>query len=186
MTKLLAKLCIFTNIICELYSENEMMRIFSLLDPKNWPNPISDMRENPAAMELRQAFVQWPEHFRMDATTAEADFLKLVDFLETDCFWGENMLASPTDFWTHLLSKWEDMPENLSKVIEATLSVPYGSADAERAFRVMNLVKSSVRTLLKLESVDALMKTAMEDDNIENFNAETKTQEFAKTHHLCD
>ena len=163
-----------------------MMRVFSLLDPKNWPNPISDMRENPAAMELRQAFVQWPELFLMDSATAEADFLKLVDYLESNCFWLENRFAGVTDFWTHLLSEWEDMPENLMKVIEKTLTVPYGSADAERAFRVMNLIKTSVRTLLKLESLDALMKTAMEDDTIETFNAETKTQEYAKKNQLCD
>ena len=182
-----AKVGTCANVICEQYLGNEMMRVFERLEAKNWPNPITKLRENPGANPFRAAFKQWPGMFDMDYyTTVEQDFLKMVDFLETNCFWQENMFAKATDFWTHLLSRWVEMPDNLKKLVEKTLSVPYGSADAERAFKVMNSIKTTDRTLLKLQVLDALMRIAMHDDTVEIFNPEPPTQLYAQTHLLCD
>ena len=72
-------------------------------------------------------------------------------------------------------------------MIEKTIAVPYGSADAERAFRAMNLIKTNVRTSLILKSVNAQMKIAMSEDSIvQEFNAETSTEIYAQDHQLCD
>ena len=108
--------------------DDSMMRVFGELDQREWPNPISDARQS---RKLKEAFLLWPGLFGKPPTSANTDFESLIQFLEKGCFWSLRMHASPTDFWTLLLSDFTTMTPTLKFLIQATLAVPYGSVAAE-------------------------------------------------------
>ena len=78
------------------------------------------------------------------------------------------------------------IPQNLKYLIKATLAVPKGSVSAERAFAIMNLIKTFQRSSLNLDVVDALMRIAMHHDTLDTFDFKKATIHYAKSHDLCD
>ena len=53
--------------------------------------------------------------------------------------------SDPVDFWVSVLMKF-DMSRDLEKLIKSTIIIPVGSADAERSFSQMNLIKSKLKS----------------------------------------
>ena len=107
------------------------MRVFGEFDQREWPNPIADCRKVENCGKLKEAFLLWPGLFGKPSTSVNTDFESLIGFLEQGCFWNLRMHASPTEFWTLLLSEFTTMTPTLKFLIQATLAVPYGSVAAE-------------------------------------------------------
>ena len=110
---------------------DSMMTVFGEFDQREWPNPIADCRKVENCRKLKDAFLSWPGLFGKPSTSANNDFESLIQFLENGCFWNLRMNASPTEFWTLLLSEFTTMSPTLKFQIQATLAVPYGSVAAE-------------------------------------------------------
>ena len=114
--------------------EDELMVVVSALDQRKWPEDVESIASMP---EIIDGFKNWPKIFQYDDISEEQMVLELNQFakmLKEDINWCFRRLSSPTNFWNKLLIDG-NLSDNMRKLIESTLTIPYGSADAERAFR---------------------------------------------------
>ena len=81
--------------------DDQLMNTLAALDQRKWPDPITELKRDP---NVRIAFQRWPAFFGYPTTSAMNDLDQLVTFLETNCFWNNRKLASPTVFWTEVLT----------------------------------------------------------------------------------
>ena len=81
---------------------------------ESWIEKFHPFGDTNAATEVRRAFF---------------DFLKLLEF--DDSTWCSTRNSQPADFWVYAISKYPIDPL-LGNLILEILSIPFGSADAER------------------------------------------------------
>ena len=117
--------------------DDKMMKVATALDQVEWPTNLNKIKERP---ELMEGFRAWPEIFKYDAMTPEimdAEVDELIRQLtneESQIKWCDIWNSDATSFWSLLLTDGNLSP-NLKLLVESTLAMPYGSAQAERFFR---------------------------------------------------
>ena len=119
--------------------------MFSVLDPAKLPPSIDHVNTIQGicgADKIREI----ADRFNIDKNDAEAGWTVLMAHLYEDPDWCKMKKSTPRTFWAHYLTQREFaiMPA-IRKVIEVTLSLPIGSADAERAFSIMAHIRNRRR-----------------------------------------
>ena len=76
---------------------------------------------------------------------------------EQENFFCNFKKSDPMKFWVSVLLKFE-MSKELEKLIKSSIIIPMGSADAERSFSEMNLVKTKHKSRMQIELLDAEMR----------------------------
>ena len=71
--------------------------------------------------------------------------------------------------WVNLVVSWDNL-KGVKKLIKIVLVIPIGSAEAERAFSIMNHARTK-RSLLKGETISELMRIRMNGPEINMFDA---------------
>ena len=139
MSDYLAKL---EEILEGYWPTDEMMEVLSKLDQGLWPLNLNFVTDE--GSQIIEAFKKWPTlfpNFPGPAILTEEKMLdyynKIIDFLsdnrKSGTFWCKFHKSSPTDFWSLLLIYMkDDLGTDIQRLIKATLSCPFGSADAER------------------------------------------------------
>lgn len=91
----------------------------------------------------------------------------------SDHDWCHMKRSQVRNFWAHYLtSPGFDVRPALRRILEVTLSLPIGSADAERAFSIMAHIRNKRRARLNPNSLDAIMRIWMNGPKkLEEFNA---------------
>ena len=110
----------------------EIMNTLSKLDQSKWPLHVRELLNDE---EFLTQFGKWPSLFRLGYTKDEMveSFRKVVTFLETNTdFWCGSHKSMPTAFWSQLLAKFTDMPENLATLIGKSIVIPQTTSDVER------------------------------------------------------
>lgn len=89
-------------------------------------------------------------------------------------------------FWSEMLiSKEIAWKPNTKKLIYTILSLPIASADAERGFSIMNHIRTSRRSRLGPESLDALMRVRINGpNNIDRFAASKYAKKWIEENHM--
>ena len=76
--------------------------------------------------------------------------------LSQDNFYCTFKKSDTVPFWVSVLFKY-DMSRDLEKLIKSSIIIPMGSADAERSFSQMNIIKSKLKSRMKPDLLDAFM-----------------------------
>ena len=102
-------------------------------------------------------------------------------------FYCRHRKDDPLLFWIWVLEEFgSNMSENLKLLIKRVLIVPMGSADAERAFSYLNLVKTKVTNRLEDDSLDAILRIQLNGREYWKFTPRKYSIEYKKKHILCD
>lgn len=104
---------------------------------------------------------------------------------ESQIKWCDIWESDPTSFWSLLLTDG-NLSQNMIKLVESTLAMPYGSATAERFFSIMNLIKHKRRAMLSPDTLDKLMRIKLTDDSIKTLDVNKITTKYLLHHQKCD
>ena len=133
------------------YFPEGRLDMYKVLDPKTWPSPyqtdfglrdihdLYDLLKPPGATK-QEVVTQW--HRMVKAILADDKF----------CKYKKDLLS----FWKHYLES-PLVPNAMSAIVVKILSVPVGSADAERAFSTFFHIRDKRRTGLTTEHLEAYM-----------------------------
>ena len=102
-------------------------------------------------------------------------------------FYCRHKKDDPMLFWLWVLEEFAStMSEDLKLLIKKVLIVPMGSADAERAFSYLNLIKTKVTNSLGDDSLDARLRIQLNGRDYWRFTPRKYSREYSKNHILCD
>ena len=108
-------------------------------------------------------------------------------FTGNEDFYCRHKKDDPLLFWTWVLEEFgSKMSENLKLLIRKILTVPMGSADAERSFSYLNLIKTKLTNRLGDVSLDARLRIQLNGREYWRFNPRKYSIEYKNNHHLCD
>ncbi len=135
------------------YFPEKPLEIFYILNNEKWNDTMDN--ENLGQEQFREL----AEDFLMDGDLLKDQWEELLIQLEDDDDFDEMKNVSARDFWGHYLSKISlTIPPDLRKLISNVVSIPIGSADAERAFSVMNHIKHDRRGLLSEKYLEDFLR----------------------------
>ena len=117
-----------------------------------------------------------------------ADFLSEVIKNDLHDFCNFKQNYNPAQFWSHYLDgkKLAVMGPTLKKLVEISLSLPAGSAEAERGFSIMNHVKYDRRSRLTPKHLEDLMRIRINGPPLSDFDAPRYALEWLKEHKHTD
>ena len=124
---------------------------FSIFDNREWGEDL------PVAEILAESEAKLKELSTMYGIAYEPAILYswqvLLEKIKEDGYTFCSIRNSmPVAFWMKMLNQYTINPK-LQKIILASIVIPYGSAEAERAFSAMNRIKRNERTLLKSDTL---------------------------------
>ena len=96
-----------------------------------------------------------------------------MEYLQGDAKLCRKRGLHPAKFWTYYLTKREEYFEaNVKRFIQIVLSIPTGSADAERAFSHMNQIKTKSRNSMSIHLMNSLLRVKLNSvKKLEDFEA---------------
>ena len=168
--------------------DDKLMKVAGSLDQVEWPHDLNKIKDSP---ELMEGFRLWPEIFKYNEMTPEVmnaevdELIRILSNEESQIRWCDIWESDPTSFWSLLLTDGNLSP-NMKRLVEATLAMPYGSAQAERMFSIMNLIKHKRRATLNPDTLDVLMRIKLTDETVKTLNVNRITMKYLLHHAKCD
>lgn len=156
------------------------MAIFDALNPKTLPLDSSEVATYaPKIMPLA-------ERFGFDRFQISQEYANLLDQLLDDheaeyCAHRSN--DDPARFWTHFL-RCENVlwPDQLRQLIHVVLSVPVGSADAERGFSILKHTRYDRRSRLTPQHLKQILEIRINGPPIEKFQPRKYSLKWLSKH----
>ena len=127
------------------FPNDDLMEVTSALNQRQWPVNVDKILETPRIMNGLQ---KWPRVMDLQDEIPDMteDIHHLIRVLKLKTVrWCDVHTSKPSHFWNRLLVKGL-LTTNLQKLVERTITIPYGSSDAERAFRYVVIVIAEVNT----------------------------------------
>ena len=139
---------------------------FLIFDNRKFPE-INDNVENFGTQEI----VQLANSFNLPPVETSEEWATLLQNLSRDPDFCRKKKAHPSDFWIYYVFKKPELfHENIKRMVLITLVLPTGSADAERAFSHLNLIKTKTRNRISPSLLDNLLRIKI--------NAVKKVEDF--------
>lgn len=164
---------LFTDIITqelESYFPEGELQMFNALEPNKLPISKSDAIdfEKLSILQMNN-FFKFGESESILQQWAQL-LLKLTDDQKELCDW-KSVMDIPK-FWQHFLNK-ESLNWNaeMKKLVQTSLVIPIGSADAERGFAIMNNLKTSQRSRLDHNTLEAALRLKINGPPLEKFDS---------------
>lgn len=110
----------------------------------------------------RQEISDLSERFKINPVNALKDWNKLKIYKNTVKTIKED------EFWTRVLSSSEF--KEIHILIETSLTIPLSTVACERLFSQVSLIKTSLRSNLSLETLDALLEIRIKGPTLEEYN----------------
>ena len=171
--------------IDKYFPDDELMEVSEVLNQREWPYRVEQVLDSEKIMN---GLKKWPKVFGLESEIPDIteDIKKLVEVLQDGekIKWCNRRQSSPTDFWNLLLSKGVLTP-NLKKLVQKTITFPYGSAEAERMFSLMNLILSKSRSSMDPKTLDILMRIRCHEDSVKTLDVNRFTFKYLLTHLSC-
>ena len=163
----------------------------SLLDQTKWPEDISQLKTDTT---LQNKLPKWLDILRVTPNSYKGqhlvkDFNLIIEYLVYNPEkWCAYKSSSPSSFWLQVLHDFNNIPRNFAYLLKATLSVAFGSADAERVFSQMNLIKHKTRNKLGELNLDHLVRIKMSKEDYKTFPMSRASKNYLKggRHRRCD
>lgn len=170
------------NIIDQLnsYFPEGRLTAFDILLPKKWPIDKASLTTYGQAeiQSLAQKFMHW-----MPTTTQAIDigiqWKNLLQKIADKPGFCESKLAEPNIFWKkYLADTTVHWGTELKELIRIALVLPIGSADAERGFSQLKILRNS-RPLLESDTLDHLLRVRINGpSDLEKFPALTYAKKW--------
>lgn len=113
------------------------------------------------------------------------EFEKLVQTMKMNIMYCMNKKSDPFYFWLSVLKDFgSNMSPKLRQLIKSIIIIPWSSAEAERAFSLMNFLKTKLRNRMGHDSLQAHMRVAINSPKI--MDASEYTVEYLKKNDPCD
>merc|ERR1712029_331755 len=110
-----------------------------------------------------------------------------TNIMSDNDFFCEAAKSKPTSFWTRVLRKYDDIDVQIKEMVQVALTMPLGSASAERSFSVMNWIKPKSKSQMKPELLNALAFLRMNGPRVSQLNVEQYTIEYiGKGNLICN
>ena len=116
------------------FPNDDLMKVTSALNQAKWPYNVDKIL---TTEHIYEGLKSWPSVMQLEDEIPDMteDINHLISVLKGPTVnWCQIYQSKPTHFWNLLLVKGVLTP-NLKKLVERTITMPYGSSDAERAFR---------------------------------------------------
>ena len=128
------------------------------------PHVVDELIEHEnKRLKLQQRFIiQMQEHF-------------FCDFRNSD----------PVLFWEVVLRKFPISAE-LQRLIKSSIIIPLGSADAERSFSALNIIKTKHKSRMQLEQINSDMTININGPKISLFVPTNYLDAYISNHDKCD
>ena len=145
--------------------------MFSVFDPRKFP--VSLDRDEGVVFYGVNKIEELAVRFDVDKAEAVSEWRDLLEAIIADPRWCSMKNSKPRNFWAVYLTRDDfEIGPAIRRLLQVTLSLPIGSADAERAFSVLAHIRNKRRSRLKPTSVDALIRIRMNGSKkLEEFNA---------------
>ena len=138
----------------------------SSIDPGDLSDPlvVDELieHENKRLKLQQRLIIQQQEHF-------------FCDFKNSD----------PVLFWEVVLRKFPTSPP-LQRLIKSSIIIPLGSADAERSFSALNIIKSKHKNRMKLEQINSDMVININGPKMSWFVPKNYLDAYTRRHDKCD
>lgn len=168
----------------EEYFPQSQSNLFSIFDQRDWTF-FTD--RNAVLVQMKAIANIWKKH---DAETLTHEFLGFVAKIkENDDIWLTTKGSLPHLFWANILDNYEfnDNQSMLMDLIKMIITIPMGSASAERSFSHMNFIKNSRNAGLGDKMLRAFMQIKMNGPPINFVNFEEYTIKYLSEGHVpCD
>ena len=142
------------------YLPEEKLETFSIMDNRDWGTEV------PIVKILAESEAKLKELCTMFGIVYEPavfdSWKNLLEKIKEDtfpyCYIHSSM---PAAFWMKILNSQFTIHPKLQRIIKASIVIPYGSAEAERAFSAMNRLKRNERNLLNSDTLGLFTKMSI-------------------------
>ena len=144
---------------------------FLVFDNRRFPQEAHSEDDSTLTVFGQQEVVRLADIFRLPEAETLFEWRELLERLLDDAGYCRKRGLHPADFWTYYLTKKaEYFGANVKRLIQIVLSIPTGSADAERAFSHMNIIKTKSRNRMSIHLMNSLLRIKL--------NSAKKLEEF--------
>ena len=109
---------------------------------------------------------------------------RLVIFQQEN-FYCNFKKSNPVYFWQVVLRKFPTS-QQLEKLIKSAIVIPLGSADAERSFSELNLIKTKHKSSMKIQQINSDMNINLNGQIITQFLPKNYLSHYVRHHDKCD
>lgn len=125
------------------------------------------------------------EHFKAVLESAHVDTTQVTDewtSLKTTIYNHPDWQTTLKDItWAEVNRRWGKGHDNILAVVDMVLTFPASTAECERGFNVMKMIKSDWRSALNNTSINDLMCVLLESSTITDFNPQRAIQLWLKS-----
>lgn len=152
----------------ESYFPEGRLEDFMIADHRKFPAEEHELRTYGQLEVFRLADI-----FNLPNNDLHNQWRALLISLHNDDMFCQKKNLHPRDFWSHYLSQKEEYFGNeIKRLVQVILTIPTGSADAERAFSYHNNIKTKLRNRLSHKMAESLMRIKMNSvKNLADFPA---------------
>ena len=121
---------------------------------------------------------------------AEQDNVKITQRQRLFIFQQENFYcnykkSNPVYFWQVVLRKFPTS-QPLEKLIKSAIVIPLGSADAERSFSELNLIKTKHKSSMKIPQINSDLNINLNGQKVTQFVPKNYLSYYSQHHDKCD
>lgn len=140
----------------ERYQTDKILKAMCKLDPKHWPEDLTEYG-NEEVLLLLEHFKEVLTKNGCDVESVMSEWTRLKKVINRNyrgLKWG--------DLWSQILKVWSEQFPNILHIIEIIEVMPMSTSKVERAFSLLNRVKTDWRINLSAATVEDLMYISLE------------------------
>jgi hypothetical protein len=157
------------------------LKLFEVFDPSEWPKS-----PNLLGTFGLQEIAQLCNLLDLDdSLITTQQWTVLIKSIRADNdFWCLMKESRHINFWSSVIGKF-NIEKQLLYLIKTVLILPIGSADAERAFSIMNHIRTKRRSQLSDQNMEALLRIRLNGPNeLERFNPTKYSKLWTSSNHV--
>lgn len=160
------------------YFPEKQFQDFEILHPKNFNRDEMRLRSY-GTTEIGNLATR----FELDSDKVVSEFQNLMYDIAESVNYGVLVNLRPHQLWARILRDPDiTMRSSIRKLIRTVLVIPASSADAERSFSYMNIIKTSRRGNLKEQTLDDLLRITLNGPPITQFDASMYAKKWKSLH----
>ena len=154
-----------------------MRSILLFLDTQSWQDSDESSTDD-CLSEIKAALLSITDIFRAPLEAKGADLTSILDKIEDIVDYAQTYLRIGSDSYSKVWYKLYSSPDstkwpNIILVSELLLSLPFSTANVERFFSTLKIIKNEKRTNLSCSTLNDLLEVNTEGPTLSNFCADS-------------
>ncbi|MCP4485841.1 MAG: hAT transposon family protein [Gammaproteobacteria bacterium] len=168
----------------ESYFPEGSYSMFDCLDPKNLPMSAGEIPTFvPRIMPLASRFL----HDELLAAEEFTELMQAIMALDYNLFCSHKNEDNAADFWSFYLNHDSVVPSSsIRSIIIIALSLPVGSAEAERGFSILKHTRYDRRNRLTPKHLEDVLRIRINGPTLDNFDAARYALQWLQEHMASD